>query len=144
MSLAESAFRTAIAAHVWWYRTTRGRLAGKGLLLLTTTGRKTGKERVSPLVRVDHGDDYLVAASMGGAPQHPGWYFNLVENPVVTVQVGATVEQRAARVTSGEERDRLFQKFVDRDRRFAGYQERTDRTIPVVVLQPRTQQSGIR
>ena len=136
MTLAESAFRTAVAGHVWWYRVMKGRFAGRGLLLLTTTGRRTGRERVSPLVRIDDGGNYLIAASMGGAPQHPGWYHNLVENPTVTVQVGATAEQRTARVASGSERDRLFQKFVDRDPRFARYQERTDRTIPVVVLEP--------
>ena len=143
MTLAESAFRTAIAGHVWWYRLMRGRFAGKSILLLATVGRRSGAERVTPLLRIEDGDNLLVAASMGGAPQHPGWYFNLLDNPVVTVQVGGTVEQRAARVALGEERNRLFEKFVDRDPRFARYQERTDRVIPVVVLQPRTRQFDI-
>ena len=143
MGMAESAFRVAVAGHVFWYRTLKGRFAGKSLLLLTTTGRRTGRERVSPVLRIDDGPDYLIAASMGGAPRHPGWYFNLLANPAVTVQVGGRVEPRAARVAHGAERDRLFQKFVDRDRRFARYQERTDRTIPVVVLEPPTRQSGI-
>ena len=143
MTIAESAFRMAVAGHVWWYRTMRGRFAGAGILLLTTTGRRTGKERVSPLVRIDHGNDYLIAASMGGAPQHPGWYFNVLDNPAVTVQIGGEIEPRTARVAEGEERDRLFQLFVDRNERFATYQERTDRIIPVVVLEPRTRQLDI-
>ena len=139
MTVAESAFRTAIAGHVWWYRLMRGRFAGKSILLLTTIGRRSGAERVTPLLGIEDGHDFLVAASMGGAPQHPGWYFNLLDNPVVTVQVGGTVEQRTARVAHGAERDRLFGKFVDRDPRFGRYQKRTDRIIPVVVLEPSSQ-----
>ena len=136
MTLAESAFRTAIAGHVWWYRLMKGRFAGKNLLLLTTIGRKTGVERVSPLLRIEEGANYLVAASMGGSPQHPGWYFNLMDEPTVTVQVGGTVEQRTARIATGAERDRLFAKFVEHDPRFGRYQDRTERVIPVVVLEP--------
>ncbi|NNC91298.1 MAG: nitroreductase family deazaflavin-dependent oxidoreductase [Acidimicrobiia bacterium] len=136
MGFADTAFRAFMQGHVNFYKATGGRFAGKRLLLLTTTGRKTGKLRVSPLMRIEDGDNYLVAASVGGAPRNPGWFHNLQENPLVQVQVGHTIENRRARITRGEERDRLWQKFVEARRQFADYQERTERTIPVVVLEP--------
>jgi deazaflavin-dependent oxidoreductase (nitroreductase family) len=136
MALAETAFRFLTQGHVKFYRATGGRLAGKRLLLLTTTGRKSGRKRVSPLMWIDDGDNYLVAASMGGAPRHPGWYHNLKDNPHVQVQVGGKIENRTARIAAGSERDRLWQKFVDARQQFADYQARTDRIIPVVVLEP--------
>lgn len=136
MGLAEMAFRLFTTGHARWYRAMNGRFAGKNLLVLTTTGRKTGKARMTPLMGIEDGADYLVAGSVGGAPRHPGWYFNLKENPDVTIQIGATVERRTARIAEGEERDRLFQKFVDTNPQFGKYQQRTDRVIPVVVLEP--------
>ena len=135
MGLAETAFRVFTQGHATFYRATGGKLAGKRLLLLTTTGRKSGKQRVSPLMRIEDGDNYLVVGSAGGAHRHPGWYHNLREDPSVRVQVGSTVENRTARIAEGEERDRLWQKFVDTDKRFATYQTKTNRVIPVVVLE---------
>jgi deazaflavin-dependent oxidoreductase (nitroreductase family) len=136
MGFAETTFRLATQGHVKFYKATGGKFAGKRLLLLTTTGRRSGKLRVSPLMRIENGDDYLVAGSMGGAPHHPGWFHNLQENPRVQVQVGRNIENRFARIADGEERDRLWQKFIDARRQFADYQERTERLIPVVVLEP--------
>lgn len=136
MGFADAAFRVFIQGHVKFYQATGGRLAGKELLLLTTTGRKTGRLRVNPLRRIEDGDNYLIAASVGGAPSHPGWYFNVKDNPHVQVQVGSTVENRIARITAGGERDRLWKRFVAADKRFAAYEKRTDRVIPVVVLEP--------
>jgi deazaflavin-dependent oxidoreductase (nitroreductase family) len=136
MGLAETAFRLFTTGHARWYRMMKGRLAGKNVLLLTTIGRKTGKTRVSPLLGLKDGDNYLVAGSVGGAPRHPGWYYNLKANPEIRVQVGATVECRIASIAEGEERDQLYQKFIDANRQFAVYQDRTERTIPVVVLEP--------
>lgn len=136
MRVAETMFRLFTQGHARWYQAMGGRLAGKNVLLLTTTGRKTGKTRVSPLRRIEDGDNYLIAGSVGGAPRHPGWYYNLTANPSVTVQVGTHVERRTARITEGDERHRLWEKFVAADRRFADYQQRTERVIPVVVLEP--------
>lgn len=136
MSLGESAFRFLTQAHVKFYKATGGTFAGKNLLLLTTIGRKSGQPRVNPLMRIEDGDYYVVAGSAGGSARHPGWYHNLTANPQVQVQVGRTVEDRIARVTEGKERERLWQRFVTADKRFAAYQERTDRTIPVIALEP--------
>ena len=136
MGFADAAFRLAMRGHVSFYRATGGRFAGKELLLLTTTGRKTGKLRVNPLRRIEDGPNYLIAGSVGGAPRHPGWFFNLQDNPHVQVQVGSTLENRTARITEGEERDRLWKRFVEADERFASYERKTDRMIPVVVLEP--------
>jgi deazaflavin-dependent oxidoreductase (nitroreductase family) len=136
MGFAEAAFRAVTQGHVKFYKAMNGRFAGKHVLLLTTTGRRTGKLRVSPLRRIEEGDDYLVAGSAGGAPRHPGWYHNLKDNPYVQVQVGGTIENRKARIAAGEERDRLWQRFTEADKRFAAYQQRTDRIIPVVILEP--------
>jgi len=136
MTFADNAFRTFTKGHVAFYKAMGGRFAGKRLLLLTTTGRKTGKLRVSPLMRIEHEGNYVVAGSVGGAPSHPGWYYNLKDNPHVMVQVGRTIENRVARVTEGEERARLWPKFVEVEPRFADYESKTDRVIPVVVLEP--------
>ncbi|MGI9647100.1 MAG: nitroreductase family deazaflavin-dependent oxidoreductase [Acidimicrobiia bacterium] len=136
MGIGKTIFQVMNTGHARWYQATGGRFAGKHLLLLTTTGRKTGRARTVPLRAVEDGDNLLVAGSVGGAPNHPGWYYNLVADPAVSVQVGKKVEGRTARVTEGEERDRLWQMFVDADKRFASYESKTDRVIPVVVLEP--------
>ncbi len=136
MGFADTAFKLATQGHVRFYKATGGKWAGKRLLLLTTTGRKTGKPRVNPLMRIEDGDNYVVVGSVGGAPRHPGWYYNLQDNPHVQVQVGSTIENRIARIAEGDERDQLWQRFVDADKRFADYQTKTDRVIPVVVLEP--------
>ena len=91
---------------------------------------------MSPLLRIEEGDDYLITGSAGGSPRHPGWFHNLRNDPHVQVQVGRKIENRIARVAEGEERDRLWQKFLDARSQFGEYQERTDRIIPVVVLEP--------
>lgn len=136
MGFADTAFRVATQGHVQFYKATGGKFAGRQLLLLTTRGRKTGKLRVSPLMRIEDGDNYLITGSVGGSPQHPGWFHNLRDDPHVQVQVGRMIENRIARVAEGEERDRLWQRFVDARSQFGDYQERTDRVIPVVVLEP--------
>ena len=136
MTFAETAFRVATQGHVRFYKAMGGRFAGSRLLLLTTTGRKSGRARTMPLMRIEDGDNYVVAGSVGGAPSHPGWYYNLKDNPRVMVQVGRTVENRIARIAEGEERDRLWARFIEAASRFADYEKRTDRIIPVVVLEP--------
>jgi deazaflavin-dependent oxidoreductase (nitroreductase family) len=109
---------------------------GWPLLLLTTTGAKTGRRRTSPVVfTVDDGRRVIVA-SKAGAPHHPHWYLNLVANPEVTVEVpGETYEARAV-VADGAERDRLYAQQAAKMPNFTEYQQKTERQIPVVILEP--------
>ena len=104
-------------------------------LLLTTTGRKSGERFTFPLFYGKEGDSYIVVASKGGAPQHPGWYRNLLANPEVEVQVGTTKSKARARTATGAERDRLWQKALEFWPPYADYQKKTEREIPVVVLE---------
>ena len=106
-------------------------------LLLTTTGRKSGEQFIFPLFYGETGDGgYIVVASKGGAPAHPGWYRNLVANPLVDVQVGTQKLKARARTASGAERARLWQKALEFWPPYADYQKKTEREIPVVVLDP--------
>ena len=109
---------------------------GKNVLLLTTIGAKSGAERLSPLVYTKDGDRYVVAASMGGAPKNPAWYHNLVANPKVTVEVGTEkFEATATVIADRPERDRLYAGMVAHAEGFADYETKTDRVIPIVVLE---------
>jgi F420H(2)-dependent quinone reductase len=105
------------------------------VLLLTTTGRKTGKRRTSPLLYLRDGDMLAVVASEGGAPRHPAWYLNLAANPAVEVEIGRTREPRRARDASEDERARLWPRFVEMYAGYAAYERRTSRRIPVVLLE---------
>lgn len=107
------------------------------LLLLHTTGARTGKARVTPLVYARDGDRFVVAASKAGADEHPDWLYNVRASPEVTIEVGT--ERLAARATilaSGPRRDELYAKLIDVLDSFEGYEEKADRTIPVLVLEP--------
>ncbi|MGW4335323.1 nitroreductase family deazaflavin-dependent oxidoreductase [Rhodococcus koreensis] len=130
------------------YRRTGGRLGGKwrvgsafprGLpvCLLTTTGRKSGEPRISPLLFLEDGNRIVLVASQGGLPKHPMWYLNLRANPQVTVQVKSRVRPMTAQVADPAERARLWPRLVDMYADFDNYQAWTDRTIPVVVCTPR-------
>ncbi len=113
-----------------------GPFAGAPMVLLTTTGAKTGKERVIPLVHTRDGDRVVVIASKGGAPAHPHWYLNVLAHPEVTVELpGETFQARAVALTEGPEHDRLYRAQADLMPNFDEYQAKTDRTIPVVVLE---------
>jgi deazaflavin-dependent oxidoreductase (nitroreductase family) len=105
-------------------------------LLLTTTGRKSGDKYVFPLFYGKTGDSYIVVASKGGAPQHPGWYRNILANPDVEVQAGTVTTKAHARTAAGEERARLWAKALEFWPPYADYQTKTEREIPVVVLDP--------
>ena len=109
---------------------------GVTTLLLTTTGRKSGQPRTTPLIFARDGDDYLVVASMGGAPEHPQWYRNLVANPTAQVQVKADTLRVTARTGSADEKPRLWSIVSDAWPNYNVYQTRTEREIPVVVLTP--------
>ena len=137
MSEAEKLFGDA---HVKRYRETGGDVGhiwkeGSTVLLLTTTGRTTGEQRTTPLIYAEDGDRYVIVASKGGAPEDPGWYRNLDKTPEVELQVKDDVFPAHARTAEGEERDRLWQKVNAVWSHYAEYQQRTDREIPVVVLE---------
>jgi deazaflavin-dependent oxidoreductase (nitroreductase family) len=126
--------------HIRRYRETNGDVGylwnGVPTLLLTTTGRRSGEERTSALIFGRDGDDYLVVASMGGAPNHPAWYLNLSANPDARIQVKADHIPVVARTASDDEKPRLWQIVNEVWPNYDVYQTRTDRAIPVVVLSP--------
>ena len=121
------------------FRSNNGKVGGQfgdaPLVLLTTTGAKSGKPHTTPVVYTRDGDNLVVIASMGGAPKSPAWYHNLVANPQVTVELPGETYTAKARVTEGEERDRLFRAQADLMPNFDEYQTKTTRVIPVVVLE---------
>ncbi|MDO9707652.1 nitroreductase family deazaflavin-dependent oxidoreductase [Paracraurococcus lichenis] len=105
-------------------------------LLLTTKGRKSGEKYLFPLFYGRTGDSYIIVASKGGAPEHPGWYRNILADPMVEVQVGTEHLQARARTATGEERARLWQEALKFWPPYADYEKKTEREIPVVVLDP--------
>jgi deazaflavin-dependent oxidoreductase (nitroreductase family) len=116
---------------------TRGvELKGMPVVLLTTIGAKSGKLRKTPLMRVEHNGEYAVVASLGGAPKHPVWYFNIVKNPRVELQDGTASGDYDAREVSGDEKALWWQRAVAAYPDYADYQRKTDRAIPVFVLTP--------
>jgi deazaflavin-dependent oxidoreductase (nitroreductase family) len=126
--------------HVDRYRATDGEdgheWRGTVTLLLTTTGRHSGEERTTPLIYQPDGDRYVVVASQGGAPRHPGWYHNLSEDANVGVQVKGDRFRATATTAEGEERERLWKLMTATWPAYDEYQTRTARQIPVVVLTP--------
>jgi deazaflavin-dependent oxidoreductase (nitroreductase family) len=114
---------------------TKGPFTGRSLLLLTTRGKKSGKERTNPLAYTRDGDRIFVIASKGGAPEHPDWYQNLRANPKVTVEVGPERFEATASVAKGAERRRLYDLQSSKMPAFKEYEKRTTREIPVVVLE---------
>ena len=132
----------AMQGHTALYRLTGGRIGHRvpgapPMLLLDHTGAKSGAKRTSPLVYVRDGGDLVLVASKGGYPKNPGWFHNLMANPDTTVQVGSKREFVHAHAASAEERERLWPLMVKVYSGYEGYQQRTDREIPLVVLEPR-------
>ena len=125
--------------HVRLYRLTGGRFVGRvgkaPILLLTTTGRRSGEPRTAPLLYLRDGDQLAIVASFGGHPKHPVWYLNLTANPEVQVQVGRDQFAATASTADAEERERLWPLFVEMYSGYAGYQEKTSREIPIVLLE---------
>ena len=146
MSIADRIWpvtRRVMKGHTAIYRATGGvvghRIPGAPpMLLLDHVGAKSGTKRTSPLAYVKDGSDYVIVASKGGHPKHPAWYHNLRANPDTTIQVGSRKKAVRARVTTAEEHKRLWPKAVGVYSGYSGYQERTDRKIPLVILEPRT------
>jgi deazaflavin-dependent oxidoreductase (nitroreductase family) len=134
--------RRLMGGHATVYRLTHGLIGhripgGPPMLLLEHVGAKSGVKRTAPLVYVKDGDDIVLVASKGGNPKNPAWFHNLRANPETTVQIGSEKRPVRARVATDEERKRLWPKAVDTYGGYAGYQKRTDRKIPLVVLERR-------
>jgi deazaflavin-dependent oxidoreductase (nitroreductase family) len=114
---------------------TSGNFVGRQVLILTTTGARTGEKREIPLAYTLDGDTIVIVASKGGAPAHPAWYHNVVANPNVIVEVNGDRFEATAKVATGDERRRLYDGHVAVHPGFADYEKRTERVIPVIVLQ---------
>jgi F420H(2)-dependent quinone reductase len=128
--------------HTLVYRLSGGRIGHTfpglpSMLLLDHVGAKSGAKRTSPLLYIKDGDNLVLVASKGGYPRHPGWFHNLGAHPDTTVQVGSERRDVHARVATPEERERLWPRVVDSYGSYADYQKRTDREIPLVILEPR-------
>jgi deazaflavin-dependent oxidoreductase (nitroreductase family) len=130
------------AAHVARYRETGGEhehnWKGTTTLLLTTTGRRSGEQHTTPLIYQPYGDDYLVVASKGGAPEPPAWYLNLQEQPEVELQVADEVFRAHARTATADEKPDMWRTMAATWPAYDEYQSKTDREIPVVVLERMT------
>jgi deazaflavin-dependent oxidoreductase (nitroreductase family) len=111
-------------------------MQGKPVVILTTVGAKSGKLRKTPLMRVEHEGRYAVVASLGGAPKHPVWYYNIVADPHVELQDGATKQDMTAHEATGEEKAQWWARAVEAWPAYADYQKKTDREIPLFVLEP--------
>ena len=114
-----------------------GMWEGRPLLLLTTTGARSGQRHTTPTMYLRDSDRLLIFATKGGAPSHPDWYHNLAAHPQVTVEVGKETYEATATVLKGEERDRLYARQAELYPQFGEYQKRTTRKIPVIALERR-------
>lgn len=128
------------SAHTLAYRLSRGRIGGSimdaPIALVDSVGRKSGKRRTHPLICERDGDRFVIVASKGGIDRHPAWYLNLMANPETTVNWRGESHRVRAREAEGTERERLWDRMVETYRPYASYQRRTERRIPVVVLEP--------
>ena len=145
MALADRSWpllRRLMGGHAQIYRATNGLVGHRfpgapPMLLLDHVGARSGVRRTTPLVYVRDGDDVVIVASKGGHPRHPAWFHNLRANPEATVQIGSERRAVRARVATAEERERLWPMAVRTYSGYRGYQARTQREIPLVVLEPR-------
>ncbi|HSK06441.1 MAG TPA: nitroreductase family deazaflavin-dependent oxidoreductase [Acidimicrobiia bacterium] len=138
--MRDSAAKRLSTLHRVLYRITGGmvgrRLVDNDMLLLTTRGRDTGREHTVPLLYLRDGDSLVVIASYGGRDRHPEWYLNLLAEPAVTAQIGRKRRSLQARTATRDERERWWPRVVAAYSDYAVYQGRTDREIPVVMLEP--------
>mgnify|MGYP006315011199 FL=1 len=141
---ADSAFwkfwELGTSGHATLYRLTKGRIGGKyqgaAVALVDSVGRKSGKRRTHPLLCTEDGENLVIVASKGGVNRHPAWYHNLMANPETKANWYGDVRQVRAREVEGAERERLWARMVETYPTYEAYQRRTDRRIPVVVLEP--------
>lgn len=138
--LKDQLFKVAKVVHPLLLRLGGGRiggsLAGMPVIVLSTTGRRTGQPRATPLTAIEHDGHTYVIASKGGDARHPAWYLNLVATPAVSVRRGGYAQAMVARVLSPEERAAVWPVVTRTYRGYAGYQKRTEREIPVIELHP--------
>ena len=142
VAIANPLIKLMSRVNTWAYRASGGRIGGRfwsgaPVMLLTTTGRKTGRQFTVPLLYIRDGERVVTVASKGGMDHHPLWYRNLVANAAVDVQIGAQIDRMQARTASDAEKAELWPKLVAMYPDYAAYQARTARNIPVVVLTPR-------
>ena len=132
-------FKQFIRLQIFMYRRsggkTMGYVRGMPVMLLTTIGRKTGKQRVTPVVYIRDGDSYVITAAYAGADKHPSWFVNLQANPKVMIEVSNVTRSVVARQASAEEKKRLWAQLIAQAPFFEGYQQKTTRDIPMVILQ---------
>lgn len=134
-SIGKNLQRLFMKGHVALYRRTNGKIGGgKHLLILTTTGHKSGLQRDTPLFFFQDGEHYILIASGGGAAKDPTWCLNLQSNPQAKIQIGAQTIPVIARKANGEERQRLWSIIAENYKMFVAYQQRTTREIPVIIL----------
>lgn len=140
MSIASLAWKLAVPTHIALYRLTGGRIGGRvrgvDCLLLHHVGRKSGQSRVNPLLYIRDGENLVIVASKGGAPKHPAWWLNLQANPETTVELPGEKRRVRARQANPEERARIWPRLTEVWPDYDAYQARTDREIPVVILEP--------
>lgn len=141
-TIVRTVMKAFTPVHRWILRASRGRIGQKWsttqmpLLLLTTTGRRSGEPRTAVVGYLEKGRDLVVVASKGGLPEHPAWYHNILANPAVSVERDGATQLMRASVLAGEERDRLWEEICERDPVFVTYQSGITRQIPVVRLEP--------
>lgn len=131
--------RFFMRVHIFFYQRTGGVIGGnlgRPMLLLTTIGRKSGQERITPIFYFPNGDRFVLIASNGGAPQHPQWWFNLQAHSQAKVQIGRNIIAVTAQQADGEERQHFWSLITAKYPEFNSYQKRTTREIPVVILMP--------
>ena len=133
-------FKIILTIHKGLYRLSGGRIGGKmqgaEVLLLSTLGRKSGKKRVTPLMFIRHDKSFVVVASNGGQPSHPGWYYNIQDKSPIDVQVMGKTYRVSVNEAKGDQRTTLYEQFINVSEQYARYAEKTDRDIPVVILTP--------
>jgi deazaflavin-dependent oxidoreductase (nitroreductase family) len=133
-------FRLTMAIHIFLYRLTGGRFGGEmrgfKVLLLTTTGRKSGQKRTTPLGYFDYDGGYVIAASNAGLPRNPGWYYNLMNNHRATVEVKDREIMVVPEEATGNLRNQLWEQLIKQAPSYAEYPKQTTREIPVVILRP--------
>ena len=131
------------SVHATIYKLTRGRIGGRSqgapVALVESVGRKSGKRRTHPLICSPDGENLVIVASKGGIDKHPAWYLNLIAHPETTAYWRGEKRKVVAREAEGTERDRLWSKMVDVYPPYESYQRRTERRIPVLVLEPRSE-----
>lgn len=142
VAIANPLIKAMSRLNTWAYRATSGRLGGRfrggaPVMLVTTTGRKTGRRLTQPLLYLRDGDRVVTVASKGGMDHHPLWYRNMVAHPQVDVQIGAEKKSMLARTASAAEKTALWPRLVAMYPDYDAYQARTERDIPVVILEPR-------